>query len=141
MKLRIPQTINASTKDNQAFSQNNGELASTQYLPAANFLSVVYDSWSFFYIHSFIGIGQYCLTLITVRLGCSSQSLDKGQKTQSFFFFLIGRVFAFLFKMCHSTQKGPNRAILCYCCLVFSFLVIFATVHAVPPLMSSSSFC
>lgn len=32
MKLRIPQNINASTKDNQAFSQNNGRLESTQYL-------------------------------------------------------------------------------------------------------------
>lgn len=142
MKLRIPQNINASTKDNQAFSQNNGRLESTQYLlqQISSQLFMTHDlflhsqfprNWSVLFDTDH---GQAWLFIPEFRQG--------SEDTVSFsFFFFIGRVFAFLFKTCHSTQKGPNRAILYYSCLIFSFLVIFATVHAVPPLLSSSSYC
>lgn len=70
----------------------------------------------FFYIHSFLGIGQYCLTLITVRLGCWSQSLDKGQKTQSFFlsFFFYWQSFRFPFQDVpfNSKRTQPGRLVL-----------------------------
>lgn len=64
----------------------------------------------FFYIHSFLGIGQYCLTLITVRLGCSSQSLDKGQKTQSLFlfFFLLAEFSLSFSRRAIQLKKDPT---------------------------------